>query len=561
MKYFIICCLFLALFGCGRKVVTEQVIDGNLLLDTAYVYMEEGKLDSAFLYFDKGKQLYIERNDSLGVARSLINMAIIQRGQSDFYGAQESALLAEGYLKLDEPEHHAYLSSNYNILAIATDKLKDYEQAIAFYKLAIKFSTDSTHKQVYYNNIALSHQSLGQYDLALAIYEHILAESTERSIQYARFLTNKAKTRWQMDQTYNPVPEFLEALGIRTHENDNWGQNSSYGQLADYYKLSKPDSALFYAKLQYQIAKSLNSADDQINGLQRLIHLSPAADMKGYFESYKILNDSIQSSRAAAKNQFALIRYEVEKNKADNLTLQRDNAEKAYRLTWQRIWTFSISGFTLIGFSFAILWYKKRKERNERESQFKIKAEQLRISRKVHDVVANGIYRVMTEIEHKESLDRDGVLDRLEDMYNQSRDISYEAEDGIKPTPFYHMRMASLLKSFATQSCRILIAGNEKALWNGVAEAKKKEIFAILQELMVNMRKHSHADQVVIRFERAGDGLWIHYRDNGLGLADGWTEGNGLKSTGNRIESLFGKINFVNKPEKGLRIEVFLPLP
>jgi len=561
LKYLSIFCLFLTLCSCRPRGLSEQPIKKNLLLDTAYYLLDEGKEDSAFLYFDRSKQYSLEHGDSLDVAISLINMAITQRGQSDFYGAQESALQAADYLKLDNPEHHAYLSSNYNILAIATDYLKNYEQAISFYKLAIEFSKDSTHQQVYYNNLALSHQHIGQYDEALVIYDKILGESAKNSIQYARFLTNRATARWQADSTYNPVSDYLKALAIRIKEADKLGIHSSYAQMADYYVSTRPDSALHYAKLQYKTAQALYSADDRIKGLQRLMRLSPAVDMKGYFETYKKLNDSIQESRAAAKNQFALIRYEVEKNKADNLVLQRDNAEKAYRLTWQRIWTFSISGLALIGFSFAMLWYKKRKERNERESQFKIKAEQLRISRKVHDVVANGIYRVMTEIEHKESLDRDGVLDRLEDMYNQSRDISYEAEDGAKPTPAYHMRMASLLKSFATQSCRILIAGNEKALWNGVAEAKKKEIFAILQELMVNMRKHSHADQVVIRFERAGDGLWIHYRDTGLGLADGWTEGNGLKSTGNRIESLFGKINFVNKPEKGLRIEVFLPLP
>lgn len=549
------------LWSCRPKVLSDQPIKKNLLLDTAYDLLDEGKEDSAFLYFDRSKQYSLEHDDSLGVAISLINMAVTQRGQSDFYGAQESALQAADYLKLDNPEHHSYLSNNYNILAIATDNLKNYEKAIAFYKLAIKFSTDSTTKKIYYNNLALSHQHIGQYAEALIIYDKILNESIENPIQYARFLTNRATARWQADSTYNPVSDYLQALAIRSKEKDKLGMHSSYAQMTDYYISIRPDSALHYAKLQYKTAQSLYSADDRIKGLQRLMRLSPAADLKDYFETYKKLNDSVQEVRAAAKNQFALIRYEVEKNKADNLVLQRDNAEKAYRLTWQRIWTVSIGGLALIGFSVALVWYKRRKERLERENQLKVKAEQLRISRKVHDVVANGIYRVMTEIEHKEALDRDGVLDRLEDMYNQSRDISYEAEDRVKPNPAYHERLANLLKSFATENCRILIAGNEKVLWKGVAEAKKKEIFAILQELMVNMRKHSEADQVVIRFERAGEGLWIHYRDNGLGFPEDWNAGNGLKSTGNRIESLFGKINFVNKPEKGLQIEVFLPLP
>src|SRR5690606_12068453 len=127
--------------------------------------------------------------------------------------------------------------------------------------------------------------------------------------------------------------DFHVALRIREKETDRWGLNSSYTHLSDYYAATRPDSALYYAHKMYSGAQLLHSADDQIRALYRLIRLSQPDAAKQYFETYKELTDSVNLARSAAKNQFALIRYEVEKNKAENLRLQHENSQKAYQVT------------------------------------------------------------------------------------------------------------------------------------------------------------------------------------------------------------------------------------
>src|SRR5690606_5214092 len=124
----------------------------------------------------------------------------------------------------------------------------------------------------------------------------------------------------------------------------------------------------------------------------------------------------------------------------------------------------------------------------------------------------------------------------------------------------YHERIAQLLKSFATASTKIIIVGNAFDLWEGVGAAMKAEIEYILQEMMVNMRKHSQATDVVVRFEKTANRLRIWYTDNGVGLPGSFIKGNGLTSTGSRIASLNGQINFVSEGEKGLKIDVVLPI-
>ena len=545
--------------ACSKDTTHNTAVVQNPDIDKAYEYLERGIEDSAFFAFNRAKDIYIEVNDSLKVANCLINMAITQKDQGDYFGAQETALQAVDYLDKSNPEHYVYLSTNYNNLGAATGKLSDFEQALTFYKAALQFSQDSLNGLIYQNNMAICYQNLKDYDKAIQIYADIYEKVKDNKRQYARILSNLARTKWLADAAFPAADEFLTALAIREAENDLWGMNASYVHLTDYYADVYPDTALWYAKKMYDTAKKIQSPDDQIYALSKLIELSPEGKSKEYFYTYQSLTDSVHQARAAAKNQFALIRYEVEKNKADNLRLQKDNAEKINTLTRQRFFTGSLVFLLILSILGGRFWYRKRKQRLELEAQHKIKASQLKTSRKVHDVVANGIYRVMSEIENKEAIDREGILDKLEGVYHKSRDISYEAEESLPAEQTYAQQITELLTSFATAHQKVLIVGNESQLWDHVSENVKTEIKHVLQELMVNMRKHSLTDQVLIRFEKIDAKLKIYYKDNGIGMKNTNSQGNGLKNTVSRIESLKGEIIFASEHEKGLKIEIAVP--
>ncbi|KGE13496.1 tetratricopeptide repeat-containing sensor histidine kinase [Sphingobacterium deserti] len=544
--------VIILLFSCSKKKTEESSKNENPYYYQAYDYYAEHVRDSAFLNFSRAEEVFKESNDSTGVANCLVMMGIIQNRQGDYFGAQETALEALLYLNTEEPEHFNLLSTNYNSLGLATSQLGEKEKAITFYYEAIEFSADSNNVRTYLNNIGRLYQDKEDYPRAISTYGSVLKSSNLDSIEFARALTNYATATWESRKNYNPVAEFSHALDIRKQKMDLWGQNSSYAHFADYYEKVNRDSSLYYARQQYAMAKRLKSPEDQVKALKRLIRLNPVDSIPAYFATYQTLTDSIQQARAAAKNQFALIRYEVEKNKSENLRLQKDNAETTNRLIGLSI------TFILVGAG-SVLWYKKRRQRLELETQNKIKASHLKTSRKVHDVVANGIYRVMTEIEHKEDIDRNGILDRLEDMYHKSRDISYEAEKIERVDQPFNQEVTNLLQSFASSQQKIIIAGNEPELWEAVKTIVQQEVKHILQELMVNMKKHSQAENVVIRFSMVDHYLHMHYKDDGVGLPRDMKQGNGLASTGNRIKNICGDITFASEPGKGLRVEVIIP--
>lgn len=520
----------------------------------AYTFFSQHN-DSAFYYFN---QVAANSRDSLQIAMAYNIMAVIQSDAGDHYGAQES--LSASLRNLDESSagNHACLANDYNELGMNSTDLKNYDAAIDFFGQAMKFATDSNFMPVILNNKAFAYQHKMDYPRALKLYQELIGNNlSKKGAAYTRILTNLATTKWLNDPRYSAAPELLLALRIRLREQDFWGQNSSYINLARYYLHSRPDSAFFYASKMYVIARQLNSPDDQMEALETMIQVGPARESRKYFARFRQLDDSLQTTRNAAKNQFALIRYNVEKNKADNLKLQKDNSEKRYQIIEQNLrFYLTLAGFVLL-MVIAFRWYSKRKKRMEHEARKAVHESQLKASKKVHDTVANDIYRVMKKIEYDPVLDKDWVLDNIEDVYQRSRDISYEIVE--EPAADFHNQLSELLKSFATGETKVVLVGNDEVLWKKINAVHKIEIKCILQELMVNMKKHSHATNVVVKFEDSSGQCSISYFDDGVGFPEKTLYKNGLKNTGNRIKAIQGKIIFDTGSGKGLRIRLSFP--
>jgi signal transduction histidine kinase len=500
--------------------------------------------DSAFYYFNKEATT---SHDSLQIARAYNCMAQIQSESGDHFGAQESLVQSLHFLHEQKQQDQHCLAGDYNELGITSNNLNDYDLAIQYFDKALFFDHEQKFKLNILNNKAISYQKKRDYNKALTIYNEIMRFTKPEGKAYAQLLTNMVTTQWRQNFQYNPVPELLRALQIRLKESDLNGVNSSYAHLTDFYLSRKQDSALFYANHWYSQAQKIGSPEDKLSALSTLIKLKPLNNIRRYFTEYKYLSDSLQTARSATKNQFALIRYNVQKHMADNLKLQQENIEKRYQLIWLVI-------FIIVGTGFTVLWNRKLQFDNRERLQ----KNELRLSKRVHDVVANGIYRVMNELEYAEDVNKEYLLDQLEVMYDQSRDISHE-KDELSSDDFTN-KINKLLNAFKSNSLKLGVSNNDPALWNLVSEPIKNELELVLQELMVNMAKHSQADQALLSFELKNIFLVVDYRDNGIGLRGTNSFGNGLQNTVSRMESLGGKVTFGTQAEKGTHLQITIPL-
>jgi tetratricopeptide (TPR) repeat protein len=509
--------------------------------------------DSAFYYFNL---IATNSTDSLETATALTYMGIIQTYQGDYFGGQESYLRSLSYLNERKESHRYCLESNYNELGNNNLSLKNYNAAISYFDKALEFITSNDNQMIALNGKALAYQKKGAYKQADSLYNNIIGFIKNNPKEYARILSNQAKTRWLQDPGYPAIPDLLQALSIRESINDRRGLNASYAHLSDYYANSRPDSALYYAQKMYVTSRQINSPDDELEALTKLLNLSPVKQLKQYIFRYEYLNDSLQTARNAAKNQFALVRYEAEKNKADNLKLQKDNAQKNVQLLRQRvIFGFTIA-FVVAAGIIARIWYRKRRLQMESASRLAIQEHKLKTSQQVHDVVANGLYLIITEIEHGDAIEKERLLDKLEVLYERSRNLSYEPPEAAHND--FSGAVSGLLTAFASSTTKVYVTGNSKSLWNRITTEAQMEIEQVLQELMINMKKHSAAQNVVLKFESHQDMIQIHYLDDGVGLPSTFQYGNGLTNTENRIKNIGGQFTF-ESTAKGLNIRISIP--
>ena len=204
------------------------------------------------------------------------------------------------------------------------------------------------------------------------------------------------------------------------------------------------------------------------------------------------------------------------------------------------------------------VWYKHRKQKLEEQKRLEVKNTELKYSKKVHDKVANGIYHVMSDIENKSEFNRDEILDKLEMVYEISRDISYDKIDESLHDDFAE-KLSHLLGSYDSEEVEIFLIGNEKEIWENVDAISKTEVLLVMQELLTNMKKHSEASRVILNFKQENQQIVINYSDNGIGISD-LKPKNGLQNTVSRISNLNGDVIFETENVKGLKIKINFPI-
>ena len=106
------------------------------------------------------------------------------------------------------------------------------------------------------------------------------------------------------------------------------------------------------------------------------MNLEDHSKSASYFKRYLKLNDSLETVRNKAKNQFALIQYESEKNRGDFLKATADIITKIYQL----LLCFFV---LLVAFSILILGvflYRKRQKDLIQEKKLEVKETALKYS-------------------------------------------------------------------------------------------------------------------------------------------------------------------------------------
>jgi signal transduction histidine kinase len=522
---------------------------------TGYYYNELSRdLDKAFESYNAAKNLCLEVKDSLCVGKCLLNMAIIQKNKNDYNGSEDTAVDALSYLeKSDEKDD---LASLYNILGKNQRELLRFEEAIENYEKAIATTTEPKDKITYKNNLALVLADMQSYDKAIALLTAISKDSlvqSDTSKEKARIKDNLAYTRWLQDANANVEDDLLAAARLREAMADKRGMVASYTHLVAYYLDKDINTVLDYGEKVIQLAKNIPMPEAELDVLKFMMKAQPT-DI-ALRDRHIFLRDSLQEVNLKVRSRFAQTKY-------DNIKLKRENYinDQQRRIEEKQKIINGIIAILVVIIAGFIVYYLYQKHKRERILE--VYNTETRISKKVHDELANDVYNVMVVLQkvlkNKAGL-TNKVLNQVEDIYVRTRNISHE-NDSIDTGEYYTDGLRDMIGDYNTDETAIIIKDIEHPHWEKIETYIKIVVYRALQELMVNMKKHSKATVVVLTFSVKDKKLYIHYSDNGIGLPFIKASKRDILNMENRIQSAEGTLNFDSESGKGLRLSMNFPI-
>ena len=539
----------------------SNLVEINRLITLGEKKYDQSKYDSSYYYFNKAKLLCNPKKDTAKIIYSIIRLAYIQQNQADYIGCENTILEALPFLKNNpKPNHHWAV---YNIMGLNSLQTLDNKLAFYYFKQALNLKTNKFRKLGIKNNIALAYIDLQNYPKALEI---LLPLSSEKEIinkpeEFCKILDNIGYCYFKIGNSKD-LSYINKALKIRLQNDDNWGLVGSYINLSEYYK-SNPKLAHQYALLAYEKATKVNNVDDRLLSLKMLIENNSGNKLKKYSLDYIRISDSLTKARQKAKNQFAKIKYDSKQDKDENLKLKTQKAETALELEQQKNRNLFLNFLVITGVLSTIFLYYFLKATSKKEKRKTSYDTETRIAKKLHDELANDVYHTMAFVETQDlstHQNKETLLHNLDTIYSRTRNISKEnslIDTGTK----YIEGLKEMMSGFNTNSITILVNGMDTFAWNLLDHNKKTILYRVIQELLVNMKKHSQCSLVVISFKKNKNKIQIDYSDNGIGaVLDKIILKNGLQNVENRILSINGTITFDTKSNKGFKTSFTIPV-
>lgn len=566
--YIILVILLFSLQSCEkRKQVNNNPKYNSKLVDKYFKladkFYDDSKYDSAFYYANKTKLIINPEKELKKYTITMFILITSQQLQGDYSGAESS--IVETLSFVDKSNNDRYKWKFNTMLAYNYMSQRNYDDARYYYKKAISYKVDKRCKLLSIHNIGHTYKQEKQYKKAIEILLPLLNKKEIKQNKYysSTILNDLGDCYFKIG---NPKAiAFLNQslqmnLNMDSTADDDYDLTVSYYNLYQYYLEHDRNKAINFAKLFYQKATEYNNPDDRLVALSLLIKNSTGEELKKYSLNYVNLNDSITKVRQRAKNYFAKLKYDSKKEKEENLKLK---AEKELQQELDKnkniIITFIIIIIIIVsGFVYYYLIEKNKKEKLKTAYHTEI-----RIAKKLHDELANDIYQTIAFAETQDLStpnNAEKLLDSLDSIYATTRNISRE-NNLIETGSLFSSSLKEMISGFDNHSINLMINGLDEIDWTSLENFKKITIYRVLQELLVNMKKHSQCSLVIVSFKKQENNLLLNYFDNGIGInLDEKIKKNGLQNVESRIIAINGTITFDSKVSNGVKINMTIPI-
>lgn len=198
-----------------------------------------------------------------------------------------------------------------------------------------------------------------------------------------------------------------------------------------------------------------------------------------------------------------------------------------------------------------------------------LESERHRIARELHDSVSQQLFAaamLLSALQEENSL----LPEKLEPKITLIGNIIGDAQSEMRAL-LLHLRPIKLdgksLKSGIEQLLTELKSKVPIEITHDIEDVRLTEVvedhlFRIIQELLSNVLRHSHADTLEVYLKKTEDFYQLRFVDDGKGfdMEQKKNSGFGLRNIRERMTGLGGNVRIISFPNQGTSVEIRIPL-
>ena len=560
--------------------------------DVAIIYIDRANYHRASKFLNESMKIRLQMNDQSGMASLYNKLGIIHQKQGRLKEALENQLSAlQIYQKLGQDKWIGY---TYNNIAIIHQNLDSPGKALEYHKKALEYRmklNDKSGEATSYSNMANLFATMHDTISAVFYYQKALDMATAMKNQelISGNLSNISNIYMGRREYGKALKDFEESLAIREKLGDSKGISSTLSRIGNVYtETGRYKEAFGVLNRSLKIARDISVVEEEMSallGLAKLKALTQQLDssfvlMKEYIQ----MKDSIYDARI--KQQILDVQSQYETNQLEqDIELMRKEKENAEIKLRQRKIELLLVVFILISITGAgifVFYRHKQKQKalnaaeNLKEQELRIHAvleaqedERRRIAKELHDGVGQTLSAIKMNYqslrgrlsEEKHSPEYQKIDRMLDQVGSEVRSISHQMipreleQFGLIPAIEGMLEM-----NLENSSIKYLF---ENAGWSGrLSDSVELAIFRILQELVSNIIKHSHAGQLSVQLLRLPSHVVLVVSDDGVGfdVANKEKNGIGLLNIASRVDAVKGHHSFESSSETGTSATIRIPI-
>ena len=407
-------------------------------------------------------------------------------------------------------------------------------------------------------NLGLMYEENKQYDLALQTYGEVISKSL------------KEKDKATLCNAYNVKARIHYAVGQRDSMDYHYVKSLEYcHEIKDYDILSE-----VYWRL-YQVDNQNGSFTAAISNLNKYVEVKEKIHERENSQNLKLKEYEID----ALRKEIEMKRY---RDKKENESKIQKLIITAFGITCGLLYLLYRSVRKEKMALRDVLANKERMkevERQQREQAYKTRLIRANLSysdklyqdlsMKLHDelggLLAGVKFNLSSQLINKTNPRLSKAIEAVDEAYAYTRKLSHV----LRPLSLGKENFSEFLYNYIDDSIRLfpaeaIIVIDSEACINNIPHALKSEIYRILQELLINIGKHSGASQVEFEAYCDDNCLFLNLADNGVGMdllsPNKKPTGIGLSNIKQRMIILGGKFNLSSTPNQGTRIRLEIPL-